>query len=175
MIAYILGASKHAGYPLASNLLHSLADWLEVRETSGSLDDFEEILGTLEDGHERVKPPSPTTYRQNVVDIIQDCHERLGGRRCGTTCPPAGKTKSTRHRNACGWPSSRPATRSDQANKTSYGFSLSGLPAAGLPFFPTSGPVTRRDGCGRNVLSTAPVISERIEVCSAAARCRSPA
>src|ERR1035441_2911510 len=47
------------------------------------------------------------------------------------------------------------STRSDQANKTSYGFSLSGLPAAGLPFFPTSGPVTCRDGRGRNLLSMA--------------------
>jgi hypothetical protein len=53
-------------------------------------------------------------------------------------------TNSRRHRRARGWTSSRQATRSDQANKISYGFSLSGLPAAGLPFFPTGGPATPR-------------------------------
>lgn len=69
MVAYILGAgaSAHAGYPLASKLLHRLADWLDhcdvpdhqagqwrnriiqVRETFGALDDFESILGKLEE------------------------------------------------------------------------------------------------------------------------------
>ena len=75
MKAYIFGAgaSVNAGYPLASQLLHGLSAWLDrcdpsvhwvpgarnrivqVRETFGSLDDFEGILGKLEDyGHQRV-------------------------------------------------------------------------------------------------------------------------
>jgi len=39
---------------------------VQVRETYGSLDDFEEILGKLEQyGHERVRPTGPATYRQD--------------------------------------------------------------------------------------------------------------
>jgi hypothetical protein len=52
------------------------------------------------------------------------------------------------HRSACGWTSSGQAISSDQANKTSYGFCLSGPPAPGLPFLPTRGPFTVRDGRG---------------------------
>jgi hypothetical protein len=110
MIAYILGAgaSRHADYPLASKLLHGLAGWLDhcdvreqwvgecrnrivqVRETFGSRDDFESILGKLEEyGHRRVKPTSATTYRQNVVDIMHDCAERLRGTDCGNPDEPA--------------------------------------------------------------------------------------
>ena len=82
------GASAHAGYPLASRLLQAVSDWLDgkddkehwvrdfrnrivqVRETFGALDDFEGILGKLEEyGHSRVKPPGPTTYRQDTKDI----------------------------------------------------------------------------------------------------------
>jgi hypothetical protein len=55
----------------------------------------------------------------------------------------------------------------------SYGFSLSGLPVAGFPPFPTKGAVTRREPLGRSSLSMAPVIKERIEVRSAAERRRS--
>src|SRR5258708_5176416 len=98
MTAYILGAwaSAHAGYPLASKLLQGLSDWLDhcddsepwvgwcrnrivqVRETFGSLDDFEGILGKLEEyGQNRVIPTSPTTYQQNHQDIWHDCSERL--------------------------------------------------------------------------------------------------
>jgi hypothetical protein len=103
MIAYILGAgaSKHADYPLASKLLQGFADWLDhydvreqwlgqcrnrivqVRETFGSLDDFESILGQLEEyGYQRVKPTSATTYRQNLVDIFHDAN-------CGDSNKPA--------------------------------------------------------------------------------------
>jgi hypothetical protein len=39
-----------------------------------------------------------------------------------------------------------------------------------LPFFPTNGPLTYRDGRGRNLVSMVLVTSERIEVRSAAAR-----
>jgi hypothetical protein len=84
MIGYILGAgaSTHVRYPLASRLLQALSDWLDlkgdvehwvpacrnrivqVRETFGSLDDFEGILGKLEEyGYRRVQPTGPTTYR----------------------------------------------------------------------------------------------------------------
>src|SRR5713101_1185521 len=83
MTAYILGAgaSVSAGYPLASKLLESLSAWLDgcdqsvhwvpwarnrivqVRETLGSLDDFEGVLGKLEEyGQQRVKPTGATTY-----------------------------------------------------------------------------------------------------------------
>ena len=101
MTAYILGAgaSASAGYPLVSKLLHRLSDWLDrcdpadcwwvglrrnrivqVRETFGSLDDFEGILGKLEEyGHKRVKPTSPTTYRQDHRDIRDDYFEGLRG------------------------------------------------------------------------------------------------
>jgi hypothetical protein len=98
MRAYILGAgaSLSAGYPLASKLLESLSAWLDrcdstlhwvpgmrnrmiqVRETFGSLGNFEAILGQLEEyGHLRVKPDGPTTYRQDHKDIIHDCMERF--------------------------------------------------------------------------------------------------
>jgi hypothetical protein len=104
MSAYILGAgaSVSAGYPLSSKLLHGLSDWLDwsdpsehwvgpfrnrivqVRETFGSLDDFEAILGQLEEfGYRRVSPTSPTTYHQDKKDIFHDCAERLLGNNCG--------------------------------------------------------------------------------------------
>jgi hypothetical protein len=100
MTAYILGAgaSVHAGYPLASRLLQALSDWLDhadgfehwvgacrnrivqVRETFGALDDFESVLGKLEEyGYKRVKPTSPVTYRQDHKDIFHDCTERMRG------------------------------------------------------------------------------------------------
>jgi hypothetical protein len=78
--------------------LHDLSAWLDrcdpsvhwvpwarnrivqVRETFGSLDDFEEILGKLEQyGHERVRPTGPATYCQDYKDIAHDCMERFGG------------------------------------------------------------------------------------------------
>src|ERR1700686_5265174 len=69
MTGYVLGAgaSFSAGYPLASNLLDGLSAWLDrcdpsvhwvpwarnrivqVRETFGSLEDFEGILGKLDE------------------------------------------------------------------------------------------------------------------------------
>jgi len=100
MTAYILGAgaSAHAGYPLASRLLQSLSGWLDrksdeehwvlacrnrilqVRETFGSLDDFEGILGKLEEfGQRCVRPNGPTTYGQDVKDIFHDCTQRMRG------------------------------------------------------------------------------------------------
>jgi hypothetical protein len=100
MTAYILGAgaSSHAGYPLASRLLQAVSEWLDckddtehwvrdyrnriiqVRETFGSLDDFESILGKLgEYGHSRVKSHGPTTYRQDPKDIFHDCTGRMRG------------------------------------------------------------------------------------------------
>src|SRR5271165_7322282 len=92
MKAYVLGAgaSVAAGYPLASKLLHRLSDWLDacepeepwvscrnrivqIKDTFGSLDDFEGVLGKLGDyGHERVMPSRVTTYRQNFADIVHD-------------------------------------------------------------------------------------------------------
>src|SRR5579871_6521099 len=110
MKAYILGAgaSAHAGYPLASKLLQGLSDWLDslsdsehwggpcrnrilqVRETFGTLDDFEGILGKLEAyGYKRVRPAGPVTYRQDVKDIFHDCTERLRGVESGTSDTPA--------------------------------------------------------------------------------------
>jgi hypothetical protein len=110
MTAYILGAgaSAHAGYPLASRLLHALSDWLDhaddaqhwvagcrnrivqVRETFGSLDDFESILGKLDDhGYKRVKPPGVTTYCQDPKDIFHDCTERMQGVDTGDPYAPA--------------------------------------------------------------------------------------
>jgi hypothetical protein len=102
------GASKHADYPLASGLLHGLAGWLDrcdvrehwigecrnrivqIRETFGSLDDFESVLGKLDEhGHQRIRPPSATTYRQNVVDIRHDCTGRLRGTGPGNPDEPA--------------------------------------------------------------------------------------
>ena len=100
MKAYVFGAgaSAGAGYPLASQLLQGLAAWLDrcdpsvqwvpwarnrivqVRETFGSLDDFEGILGKLEDyGYQRVKPAGQTAYRQDPKDIFHDCAERYRG------------------------------------------------------------------------------------------------
>jgi hypothetical protein len=110
MTAYVLGAgaSANAGYPLASRLLQGLSDWLDgcddsedwvgwcrnrivqVRETFGSLNDFEGILGRLEEsGHERVKPTGTTTYRQDYKDIFHDCTKRMQGEACGSPDEPA--------------------------------------------------------------------------------------
>jgi hypothetical protein len=88
--------------------LQSLSDWLDhadqsqhwvgpcrnrivqVRETFGSLADFESILGKLNEyGHKRMKPTSPTTYGQNELDIMHDCTERLRGVDCGNPDEPA--------------------------------------------------------------------------------------
>src|ERR1017187_291445 len=100
MTAYIFGAgaSLTAGYPLASKMLYGLSDWLDaqdasvpwvfwarnrivqVRETFGSLDDFEGILGKLEKfGFERVKPTGPVTYSQDHKDIFHDCAKQMQG------------------------------------------------------------------------------------------------
>jgi hypothetical protein len=110
MTAYVLGAgaSANAGYPLASKLLQGLSDWLDryedpedwvnwcrnrivqVRETFGSLDDFEGILGTLEEyGHERVKPTGATTYRQDYKDLFHDCTKKMQREDCGNPDVPA--------------------------------------------------------------------------------------
>jgi hypothetical protein len=110
MTAYILGAgaSVSAGYPLASRLLERLSAWLDgcdqsvrwvpwarnrivqIRETFGSLDDFEGILGKLEDyGQHRVKPTGATTYRQDRKDIFHDCTERFRSVDCGDSDAPA--------------------------------------------------------------------------------------
>jgi hypothetical protein len=110
MIAYVLGAgaSAHAGYPLASKLLHALSAWLahcdesdywcgqyrnriaQVAETFGSLDDFEGILEHLEKfGHRRVRPTSSTTYQQNQVDIIHDYAEQLSSTGCDNLDEPS--------------------------------------------------------------------------------------
>jgi hypothetical protein len=111
MIAYILGAgaSAHAAYPLASRLLHALSDWLDqkdesehwvagcrnrivqVRETFGSLDDFEGILAKLEEyGDKRVRMSCPTTYRQDLKDIFHDCTERMRSDVEGADTPATG-------------------------------------------------------------------------------------
>jgi hypothetical protein len=103
MKAYVFGAgaSLTAGYPLASKMLYGLSDWLDVqdasvpwvfwarnrivqvRETFGSLDDFEGILGKLEKfGFERVKPRGPVTYRQDHKDIFHDCTKQMQGENC---------------------------------------------------------------------------------------------
>ena len=51
-----------------------------MRETFGSLDDFESILGKLDEyGYQRVKPTGPVTYRQDHKDIFHDCTERMRG------------------------------------------------------------------------------------------------
>jgi hypothetical protein len=105
MQAYIFGAgaSVQAGYPLASRLLHTLSDWLDtcpggepaafwvqpcrnrmlqIRETFGSLDSLENVLGTLEQyGTKRVVPTSATTYRQGMKDLMHDASEQMMGRR----------------------------------------------------------------------------------------------
>jgi hypothetical protein len=89
-------------------LLQGLSDWLDragdsehwvpdcrnrivqVRETFGSLDDFEGILGKLEDyGHRRVRPAGPTTCRQDTKDIFHDCTERIRGVDRGDPDTPA--------------------------------------------------------------------------------------
>jgi hypothetical protein len=98
MTAYVLGAgaSFSAGYPLASQLLQKMSDWLDgcddsqpwvgwcrnrivqVRETFGSLGDFEGILGKLaESGTNRVTPTGPTRYFQDQKDIFEDCARDL--------------------------------------------------------------------------------------------------
>jgi hypothetical protein len=110
MKAYIFGAgaSVDAGYPLASQLLHGLSNWLnscdssthwvpwalnrilQVRETFGGIDDFEEILGKLEQyGTQRVRPTGPVAYRQEYKDLAHDCLERLGGSESGDPNTPA--------------------------------------------------------------------------------------
>src|SRR6266852_2480938 len=110
MKAYVLGAgaSVDAGYPLAPKLLHNLSSWLDgcdesvhwvgwsrnrvvqVRETFGSLDDFEGILGELEAfGQERVKPTGASSYRQDHKDIFHDCTMRMQGEDCGNPDEPA--------------------------------------------------------------------------------------
>ena len=110
MRVYVLGAgaSVSAGYPLASQLLRELSSWLDrcdssvhwvpwarnrivqIRETFGSLDDFEATLGRLEEyGQQRVKPARQTTYRQDYWDIAHDCMERLQGVDCGDPNIPA--------------------------------------------------------------------------------------
>jgi hypothetical protein len=100
---------------LASKLLQALSDWLDryedpedwvnscrnrivqVRETFGSLDDFEGILGTLEEyGHERVKPTGATTYRQDYKDLFHDCTKKMRARIAGIPmCRQKGFTRST--------------------------------------------------------------------------------
>jgi hypothetical protein len=111
VIAYILGAgaSANAGYPLASRFLQALSDWLgqkdesehwvascrnrivQVRETFGSLDDFEGILGKLEEyGDKRVRPTGPTTYGQDPKDILHDCAERMRSDITGADMPATG-------------------------------------------------------------------------------------
>lgn len=85
------GASVSAGYPLASQLLNRLAERcrdkassvdprgeiqnriLQIRETFGTLEDFEQILGKLESlGTQRVPGSGRTSYRQAIVDLVQD-------------------------------------------------------------------------------------------------------
>lgn len=104
MTAYVFGAgaSVQAGYPLASRLLHTLSDWLDtnpggeaaphyvqtcqywmgqIRETWGSLDSLEDVLGKLEQyGTERVVPSGLTTYRQDAKDVSHDFIEASMGR-----------------------------------------------------------------------------------------------
>jgi hypothetical protein len=110
MKAYVLGAgaSAHAGYPLASGLLQRLSEWLDradasedwvsacrnrivqVRETFGGLDDFEGILGKLDEyGFDRVKPTVATTYAQDMKDIIHDCTESVRNGDAGDADEPA--------------------------------------------------------------------------------------
>src|ERR1700726_2960047 len=95
MTAYVLGAgaSKNAGYPLASKMLQGLSEWLDastateawvcnyrnrivqIKETFGSLDNFELILGKLQDfGYERVAPTGAVTYKQNPCDPTKTFH-----------------------------------------------------------------------------------------------------
>lgn len=101
MIAYIFGAgaSAHAQYPLASKLLPKLSDWLDVqdpeqpgirdwrtriaqlRSTFGSLDNFEDILGRLDElGFDRVKGGAPNEYPQCTRDTAEDALRSLSGR-----------------------------------------------------------------------------------------------
>jgi hypothetical protein len=115
--AYIFGAgaSVNAGYPLASQLLHALSVWLDrcdpsvhwvpwarnrivqIRETFGSLNDFEGILGKLEEyGQQRVRPTEPTTFRQDFKDIWHDCSETFRGVDVGdANVPPRASTRNT--------------------------------------------------------------------------------
>jgi hypothetical protein len=122
MRAYIFGAgaSKYAGYPLASQLRQELSAWLDrsdssvhwvprarnrmvqVRETFGSLDDFEGILGKLEEyGYQRVRPTGPTTYSQDAKDILHDCMERMQGS-LGEPFATLSIVRGYRHRGTCG-------------------------------------------------------------------------
>jgi hypothetical protein len=100
MSVYVLGAgaSVSAGYPLASRLLEALSTWLDgcdraehwvagvrnrilqIRETFGSLEGFESILGKLEEyGLKRFKPIGATSYHQDCKDILHDCSEQFHG------------------------------------------------------------------------------------------------
>jgi hypothetical protein len=105
MKAYVFGAgaSVQAGYPLASRLLHALSDWLDtspggeesafwvqpcrnrmlqIRETFGSLDSLENVLGKLEQyGTQRAVPTSAATYQQDMKDLMHDASEQFMGRR----------------------------------------------------------------------------------------------
>jgi hypothetical protein len=61
-----------------------------LRETFGSLDDFEGILGKLEEyGHLRFKPTGRTTHHQDRNDIRHDCIERFQGVHAGDPDIPA--------------------------------------------------------------------------------------
>jgi hypothetical protein len=63
---------------------------VQVRETFGSLDDFEAILGKLQEyGYQRVKPTGVTTYRQDPKDVIHDCTELMRGLDGGSSDAPA--------------------------------------------------------------------------------------
>jgi hypothetical protein len=51
---------------------------VQVRETFGSLNDFEGILGKLEEyGQQRLKPAGRTTYSQDIRDIFHDLTNRI--------------------------------------------------------------------------------------------------
>lgn len=57
---------------------------VQVRETFGSLDDFEGILGRLDGyGSKRVKPTGFTSYGQDPFDILHDCAEHMSGSDAG--------------------------------------------------------------------------------------------
>lgn len=46
---------------------------LQMRETFGSLDSLESVLGKLEQyGAQRVPPTSGTTYEQDMKDLMHD-------------------------------------------------------------------------------------------------------
>ena len=93
---------------MASKLLEGLSAWLDrcdpsllwvpwarnrivqIRETFGSLDDFEGILGRLEEyGQKRITPTGTTTYHQDQKDLLHDFSECLQGVDCGDAAAPA--------------------------------------------------------------------------------------